>query len=65
MASKNTERAVVPLGKGIHRNPSVGSDGELSECVNLLPNGEEMTGMPFFFQAEDGIRESNSPCFYI
>lgn len=46
MASKNTERAVIPFGKGIHRNPSVGSDGELSECVNLLPKGEEMTGMP-------------------
>ena len=45
MASKNTERAVIPFGKGIHRNPSVGSDGELSECVNLLPKGEEMTGM--------------------
>ena len=46
MASKNTERAVIPFGKGIHRNPSVGSDGELSECVNLLPKGEEMTGVP-------------------
>lgn len=32
---------LIPLNKGIHRQPSVGADGELSELVNLVPvNGE-------------------------
>lgn len=60
MASKNTERSVVPFGKGIHRNPSVGSDGELSECVNLLPKGEEMTGMPMPVDTGMSIRHGTA-----
>ena len=60
MASKNTERAVIPFGKGIHRNPSVGSDGELSECVNLLPKGEEMTGMPMPVDTGISIRSGTA-----
>ena len=60
MASKNTERAVIPFGKGIHRNPSVGSDGELSECVNLLPKGEEMTGMPMPVDTGMSIRHGTA-----
>ena len=32
---------IIPFNKGIHRRPSVGVDGELSELVNLVPvNGE-------------------------
>lgn len=32
---------VIPFNKGIHRQPSLGEAGELSECVNLIPvNGE-------------------------
>lgn len=31
----------IPFSYGIHRSPSIGNDGELSECVNLMPkNGE-------------------------
>lgn len=31
----------IPFSYGIHRSPSIGNDGELSECVNLIPkNGE-------------------------
>lgn len=46
MPSKNIQQNIVPLGKGIHRSPSVPVDGELSECVNLRPRGAELTGMP-------------------
>lgn len=32
---------IIPFNKGIHRQPSLGEAGELSECVNLIPvNGE-------------------------
>lgn len=46
---------IIPFNKGIHRQPSLGEAGELSECVNLIPkNGElvnvrgleEMEGVP-------------------
>lgn len=33
----------ISLDKGIVRTPSLGVDGELSECVNLIPHGGEMT----------------------
>lgn len=46
MATKNIQQGIIPLGKGIHRSPSIPVDGELSECVNLVPKGEELTGMP-------------------
>ena len=30
----------------MHRSPSTPQEGELSECVNLWPRGEELTGLP-------------------
>lgn len=48
---------IIPFNKGIHRQPSVGIDGELSELVNLVPvNGElvNVRGMEAF---AEGIGE--------
>lgn len=37
----------ISLSYGIHRSPSLGNDGELSECVNLIPqNGELINIQP-------------------
>ena len=36
---------VIPFNKGIHRQPSLGSDGELSECVNLIPKNGELVNV--------------------
>lgn len=46
MATKNLQRSIIPFGKGMHRSPSTPQEGELSECVNLWPRGEELTGLP-------------------
>lgn len=35
----------IPLGYGIHRTPSIGTDGELSECVNLIPKHGELVNI--------------------
>ena len=49
------EQDNISLQYGIHRTPSLGPDGELSECVNLIPqNGElvniqEPKAMSFLF----------------
>lgn len=32
----------ISFSYGIHRSPSLGNDGELSECVNLIPKNGEM-----------------------
>ena len=36
---------LIPLNKGIHRQPSVGTDGELSELVNLIPQNGELVNV--------------------
>lgn len=36
---------LIPLNKGIHRQPSVGADGELSELVNLIPQNGELVNV--------------------
>lgn len=46
MAIKNIQQSNIPFNKGIHRNPSSPEEGELSECVNLLPKNGELVGMP-------------------
>lgn len=47
MASiKGLERTLVALDKGIVRSPSIGKDGELSECINVWPRGGEMVNQP-------------------
>lgn len=33
---------IIPFNQGIRRQPSLGAEGELSECVNLLPRNGEM-----------------------
>ena len=35
----------MSLSKGIHRTPSLGEDGELSECVNLIPKAGELVAL--------------------
>lgn len=39
---KDIQQTEIPLNKGIVRTPSVGSDGELSECVGLIPRAGEL-----------------------
>lgn len=36
----------ISLDKGIVRTPSLGQEGELSECVNLIPHAGEMVRIP-------------------
>lgn len=50
---------VIPFNKGIRRQPSLGEAGELSECVNLIPqNGElvNVRGMKLSFDLSEGDR---------
>ena len=35
----------ISLQYGIHRSPSLGEDGELSECVNLIPQDGELVNL--------------------
>ena len=35
----------IPFAYGIHRTPTIGKDGELSECVNLIPKGGELVNI--------------------
>lgn len=39
---KDIQQTEIPLNKGIVRTPSVGSEGELSECVGLIPHAGEL-----------------------
>lgn len=45
---------IIPLNKGIHRQPSVGADGELSELVNLIPQNGELVNVR-------GLKEGDTP----
>ena len=36
---------IIPFNKGIHRQPSVGAEGELSELVNLIPQNGELVNV--------------------
>ena len=38
-------RKDIRLAYGIHRTPSVANEGELSECVNLIPVGGELINL--------------------
>lgn len=40
-----TKNASISLGYGIHRSPSIGNPGELSDCVNLIPKDGEMVNL--------------------
>lgn len=35
----------IPFSYGIHRSPSIGNDGELSECVNLISRNGELSNI--------------------
>lgn len=49
---------IISFGSGIRRQPSVGVDGELSECVNLVPkNGELVNVRPMVFHSSDKLRD--------
>ena len=51
---------VIPFNKGIHRQPTLGEDGELSELVNLIPkNGELVNIRPLesMISLEDNLDE--------
>lgn len=39
------EHTNISLSYGIHRTPSIGHDGELSECVNLIPRAGELVNI--------------------
>ena len=39
------EQTNISLQYGIHRTPSLGNDGELSECVNLIPQNGELVNL--------------------
>lgn len=39
------EQKNIPLSYGIHRSPSLGNDGELSELVNLIPIRGELVNL--------------------
>lgn len=49
---------IVPFNKGIHRQPSLGEDGELSELVNLIPRNGELVNVrdmkPYVTGIENG-----------
>lgn len=36
------KRHNIALGKGVHRTPTLGDDGELSECVNMIPRAGQL-----------------------
>lgn len=40
------EQNNISLQYGIRRTPSLGEDGELSECVNLIPQSGELVNIP-------------------
>ena len=39
------EQQDISLSYGIHRSPSIGNEGELSECVNLIPKNGELVNI--------------------
>lgn len=39
------EQKNISFGYGIHRSPTLGKDGELSECVNLIPKNGELVNI--------------------
>lgn len=39
------EQDNISLSHGIHRTPALGADGELSECVNLIPQAGELVNI--------------------
>lgn len=47
---------LIPLNKGIHRQPSVGADGELSELVNLIPQNGELVNVRGLEKYMDGTK---------
>lgn len=46
MAIKGLQQDNISLSSGIHRTPSLGDAGELSECVNLIPKAGELVTIP-------------------
>jgi len=45
MAANGLKQAQIGLQYGIHRTPSLGEEGELSECVNLIPKNGELVNI--------------------
>lgn len=39
------EQKNISFGYGIHRTPTLGNDGQLSECVNLIPENGELVNI--------------------
>ena len=37
------ERLNISLDKGVHRTPTIGEEGQLSECVNMIPRNGQLT----------------------
>ena len=70
MAIKNIQQSDIPFSKGMHRNPSSPGEGELSECVNLMPRNGELVGMPvpqptgITFQGDGGGKEETLVCVH-
>ena len=46
---------IIPFNKGIRRQPSLGDAGELSECVNLIPQNGELVNVRGLKKVMDSI----------
>ena len=47
----NMEQKTIPFNKGIVRNTSLATDGELTDCVNLMPKNGQMMNAPVLTEA--------------
>lgn len=51
----NMEQKTIPLNKGIVRNTSLATDGELIDCVNLMPKNGQMMNAPTLTETGETI----------
>ena len=60
----NMEQKTIPLNKGIVRNTSLATDGELIDCVNLMPKNGQMMNAPTLAETEETLKD-NETLLYI
>lgn len=60
----NMEQKTIPLNKGIVRNTSLATDGELIDCVNLMPKNGQMMNAPVLTETDVELN-SNETLLYI
>ena len=59
------EQKIISLGKGIHRTPSMGDNGELTECVNLYGVDGEMRVLPTLSEVDGVTIKSDTVLRYV